>query len=204
MDKHPLITFSTESSSYAGFLEQLSNEEFWNLATQRARSAPSISVSANESLLCALGQGYCLLSLKLMGEILTPPYYFSLLPMAPTWMPGVSAWRGEIIAVVDMDAYLFSSPPVSPGKHEEGMLLVTHNNDLKLGLFVSSVETIVGTDGEQLIPLQLKQMAGHYPDVRTHVVKGITQVHEKDVLVLDIARMFVDIEQNMRTTTFYE
>src|SRR6266700_582842 len=143
MDTHPLNAFISDNSPYTRFPEQLSNEEFWNLAAQRARSVPTIQAGANESLLCTLGHGYCILPLKMLSEILTPPHYFSFFPVPPLWMPGVSAWRGEIIAVVDMDAYLFFNPPVSPGGHEEGMLLVAQHDDLKLGLFVSSVETIV-------------------------------------------------------------
>jgi chemotaxis signal transduction protein len=202
MDIHPLSAFITDSSPYTQFPEQLSNEEFWNLATQRAHSAPTIQAGANELLLCTLGHGYCILPLKMLSEILTPPHYFSLFPLPPVWMPGVSAWRGEVIAVIDMDAYLFFNPPASPGEHEEGMLLVTQHNDLKLGLFVSSVETIVGTYNEEFIPLQNGD--GRYPRLRTHVMKGITQVHNKEALVLDTDHMFVDIEQNMRTTTPYE
>jgi len=131
MDTHPLNAFITDSNPYTRFPEQLSNEEFWNLAAQRARSAPTIQVGANELLLCTLGHGYCILPLKMLSEILTPPHYFSFFPVPPLWMPGVSAWRGEIIAVVDMDAYLFFHPPVSPGGQEEGMLLVTQQREGK-------------------------------------------------------------------------
>jgi chemotaxis signal transduction protein len=203
MDIHPLNAFITNNSPDTRFPEQLSNEEFWNLAAQRARSTPTIQMDGtNELLLCALGHGYCILPLKMLDEILIPPHYFSFFSTPPLWMPGISAWRGEVIAVVDMNAYLFFHPPAAPGGHEEGMLLVTHHNDLKLGFFVSSVETIVGTYEERFIPLQ--NGVGRHPQLRTHVVKGITQVHAKEVLVLDTDLMFVDIEKNMRTATSYE
>jgi chemotaxis signal transduction protein len=202
MDTYSLNAFLTKNNLYARFPEQLSNEEFWNLAAQRARSVPTVQIGTNGSLLCALGHGYCILPLKLLSEILSPPHYFSFFPLLPLWMPGISAWRGEIIAVVDMNAYLFSNPPVSPGRYEEGMLLVTYHNDLKLGLFVPSVETIVGISEEQFIPLQKGN--GRYSHLRTHVIKGTMQVQEKEALVVDAASMFVDIEQHMRTVTPYE
>src|SRR5438876_7854625 len=102
-------------------LEQLSDEEFWRYARKlastinRARTGV-IHHAPTEHLVCKLSRGYCLVPLTALYEVVQPPqgrhktYPYTLLPAVPQWMLGLVAWRGETIAVIDLDAYLTGHP----------------------------------------------------------------------------------------------
>lgn len=163
-------------------LEQLSDEEFWHyahkLAVEGSTETPSV-----EYLKCELGRGDYLIPLTALHEIVPSPHQFALLPSMPTWMPGVFAWHGEIITVVDLDAYLLakaSQPvndpvwPSSPGYSlindaPAWTLLVANHCDLPVGLLVpaSSLTMTTGkSDYEQSNVLDL-------PKVLTDLVRQI-------------------------------
>ena len=124
-------------------LEQLSDEEFWSYANELAllhsadakelKRAPQASLRVptdagteaetllEEYLRCQLCSGDYLIPLTALQEVLLPPqdvreaYPYALLPTIPAWMVGVFAWRGETIAVIDLDAYLFGMPVPQTG-----------------------------------------------------------------------------------------
>src|SRR5215469_13637305 len=87
-------------------LERMKDEDFWEYARQRARIAPEPPSHA-EYLECKLSGKTCLVALGDLAEVLPPPHRLAHLPMMPAWMVGIMAWRGEAIAVVDLDLYLF-------------------------------------------------------------------------------------------------
>ncbi len=106
-------------------LEQLSDEEFWSYANELALLAPTDAGTEAETLpeeylRCQLCSGDYLIPLTALQEVLLPPqdvreaYPYALLPTIPAWMVGVFAWRGETIAVIDLDAYLFGDRKESP------------------------------------------------------------------------------------------
>jgi len=123
-------------------LEQLSDEEFWSYANElvllhpadakELKRAPQASLRVptdagteaetllEEYLRCQLCSGDYLIPLTALQEVLLPPqdvreaYPYALLPTIPAWMVGVFAWRGETIAVIDLDAYLFGDRKESP------------------------------------------------------------------------------------------
>ncbi len=130
-------------------LELMSEEEFWNLVHERAKSISGIPVEredrSHQYLECRLSCGTFLMPLHALCEVLAAPRHFALLPNIPGWMLGIMIWRGQAIAVVDLDAYLcdtISRAGISPSV---GTLLVVsdaHHADLTVGLFVHLIGMI--------------------------------------------------------------
>jgi len=91
-------------------LEQISDEEFWDYARERANVVSRDSSRAEDDqdqyLELKLSSGSCLFPLNAILEVVPPPHRLARLPVIPTWMHGVAAWRGETIAVIDLDLYL--------------------------------------------------------------------------------------------------
>jgi chemotaxis signal transduction protein len=142
----PLDGLSTYS------LEQMSDEEFWNYARQRASVASRISFPEQDDqdqyLECKLSSGYCLLPLTAIIEVVPPPHRFARLPNTPGWMCGIAAWHGETIAVVDLDLYLSGTGNSSP----DAMLLVASHAELTIGLLVPGVGQTTTVQLEQMMP----------------------------------------------------
>ncbi len=114
-----------DSSTYVpdtSALSQLSDEEFWNYAYELASAppqgvikgvinhAPTNGLERTEYLLCKFRSGDYLIPLTALHEVVLAPHdilhAWALLPGMPAWMVGVTAWRDETIAVIDLDAYL--------------------------------------------------------------------------------------------------
>jgi|GEM_PF-618970 len=142
----PLDGLSTYS------LEQMSDEEFWNYARQRASVASRISFPEQDDqdqyLECKLSSGYCLLPLRAIIEVVPPPHRFARLPSTPGWMCGIAAWHGETIAVIDLDLYLSGTGNSSP----DPMLLVASHAELTIGLLVPGVGQTTTVQLEQMMP----------------------------------------------------
>ncbi len=117
----PLDGLSTYS------LEQMSDEEFWNYARQRASVASRISFPEQDDqdqyLECKLSSGYCLLPLRAIIEVVPPPHRFARLPSTPGWM-------------------------CSP----DAMLLVASHAELTIGLLVPGVGQTTTVQLEQMMP----------------------------------------------------
>jgi chemotaxis signal transduction protein len=133
-------------------LEQLSDDEFWAYARRLAASAP-LAAPPEEYLTCVLSSGkgkQCLIPLGTLYEIVLPPHRIAPLPAMPPWMEGVVAWRGEIIAVVDLYAYLSGQ---NMDGSREGMLVIANCASLPLGLLVSACGAVRSAQGEDGPPL---------------------------------------------------
>src|SRR5579862_4270631 len=173
------FNFGDLPSSYAAarHLERLSDQDFWRLAAEIASTKPSELIGGSQApgddfLVCVLAQGYCVLPLVLVREVVSPSYHFTLLPTMPIWMPGTYAWRGEIVAVADLSAYLTNSTTRVPSGRIEprhGILLIMQHEDLLLGLFVATVETTTSLLADNMKPLEQARIS----IARTDVVQGI-------------------------------
>jgi chemotaxis signal transduction protein len=142
---------SSSAAEQSRRLEQLSDDEFWAYARRLAVSAPLAS-PPEEYLTCVLSRetGWqCLIPLATLYEIVRPPHRIAPLPAIPAWMKGLVAWRGEIIAVVDLNAYL--SGDSMDGPHE-GMLVIANYAGLPLGLLVSACGAVISAQGEDSLP----------------------------------------------------
>ena len=118
-------------------IDLLTEEEFWEYARALANQTPApASASSPEYLICELSQERYVFPLSALNEVVPAPHRFARLPAMPPWMPGLVAWRGQTIAVVDLDAYLTGYSIPHP---TEGTLLVANQYDITLGLLVSTV-----------------------------------------------------------------
>ena len=129
-------------------LEHMNDEEFWNYARQRAQSFPE-PPSHTEYIECKLSNGTCLIALHDLMEVLSPPHRLGRLPGMPAWMGGILAWRGETIAVVNLDCYLFST--TTPAQTAQSMLLVSRSTSNTLGLLVPALGLTMAIEQEQII-----------------------------------------------------
>src|SRR5438132_11363295 len=105
MNEHPKASALPLDITQLQNHEQLRDAEFWDYARALARQVPAAAQS-EDYLECALGTGTCLIPLTMLNEVVLPPHRLTLLPATPEWMPGIVAWRGEAIAVIDLTAYL--------------------------------------------------------------------------------------------------
>ncbi len=105
MNEHPKASAIPLDITQLQNLEQLRDDEFWDYARTLARRVP-VAAQSEDYLECALGTGTCLIPLTTLNEVVLPPHRLTLLPATPEWMPGIVAWRGEAIAVIDLTLYL--------------------------------------------------------------------------------------------------
>ena len=133
-------------------LEQMSDEEFWDYARQRARFVVDPPSHA-DYLECKLSGSTCLVPLNNLAEVLPPPYRLALLPGMPAWMTGIMAWRGETIAVVNLDLYLSLSPTL-PQMMESILLVACSSSGPTLGLLVPAPALTTTIDLATIVPLE--------------------------------------------------
>ncbi|HTD19297.1 MAG TPA: chemotaxis protein CheW, partial [Ktedonobacteraceae bacterium] len=134
MNEHPKASALPLDITQLQNLEQLRDDEFWDYARALARQVPAAAQS-EDYLECALGTGTCLIPLTMLNEVVLPPHRLTLLPATPEWMPGIVAWRGEAIAVIDLTLYL-SGHPVDLSN---AILLIVNHANISIGLLVPSI-----------------------------------------------------------------
>jgi chemotaxis signal transduction protein len=173
----------------ANSLEQISDEEFWNYARERAnvvsRASSREEDDRDQYLELKLSSGSCLFPLSSIPEVVPPPHRLARLPVIPTWMHGVAAWRGETIAVIDLDLYLSGTSISSP----DGILLVANHAKLIVGLLVPRIGPITTVQLEQVLP----------PTTQAGMAKGIYA----GASVLDIPVLLTGIVQQIQRAALY-
>jgi chemotaxis signal transduction protein len=179
-------------------LEQITDEEFWQYARARADEEASDPPSGESShpdqyLECELRRGNCLVPLHTIEEVVAPPHRIALLPLTPLWMPGVAAWRGETIAVVNLDMYLSGIHTPSSG----GFLLITRHTELIIGLYVPAVGLTTTIEFEQVAPSIGSSML--YTPTRAGVVKGVYA----EVPILDVPALLSDVTQQIGMAAYH-
>lgn len=143
-------------------LEHLSDEEFWDLAFAKAfpdaqlrslaspispdaQTLPSSQqhLPAAEEMYVVCDDAYAF-PLTALYEIINMPQHISFLPDTPSWMSGLMAWRGHVLATIDLYAYLLKESKET--KHavpaHERSLLIAHHGDTLLA-FAAIVEQTV-------------------------------------------------------------
>ncbi len=200
MDEGPALTVVSLSRSQAQVFEQLSDEDFWRYAREAASSEHSLQRQVDEYLVCRVGTRHCMLPLAMLREMVPSPHQLTLLPAVPHWMLGVTTWRSEIIAEIDLEAYLWSGVELADRVNDAiqvqnlsaELLLVVQVQGITLGLMVNAVNTIVRLDAEHIVPFELA------PDwclvLRPEVIRGILD----EVLVLNIPAIFDDIVRQIK------
>lgn len=122
-------------------LEQLSDEAFWQYAFNAANSLPHLSPEPDTYVVCQMSSGSWLLPLDALHEIISASQPCTRLPATQRWMLGLMAWRGDIIAVIDLDAYLctLQELPYSGSTHAEGLLLITRMDTCLLAFYINAI-----------------------------------------------------------------
>jgi len=175
-------------------LERMSDEEFWNYARQRALAVPE-QPSHAEYVDCKLSGSPCLVPLGMLAEVLPPPYRLARLPGMPVWMAGIMAWRGETIAVVNLDLYFSSSQSVTLPLLTQGMLLVVYAEDQALGLLVPALGVTMAVKLEEIAPLAAS------PHVLLAKEAGIFEGMYADIPILNISALLASLVQQIGMAT---
>jgi chemotaxis signal transduction protein len=189
-------TLVSLSRSRARRLSQLNDEDFWRYTAEIATSS-SMMQQVENYLLCDLGTRRCIFPPGCAREIIPPPHQLTLLPATPAWMPGLTVWRGEIIPLIDLRAYLWNdsdhksvlSTPYAA--HLPDLLLVVQARACILGLLVTEIATTTGYDEEHMVPFELAP--DWCSELRPGTIRGVLD----DALVLDVPFIFNDIVQQI-------
>ena len=202
MDEHMALTPGLLSRSQAHHIEELSDEAFWRYASEIA-AAPSPTQEEKENyLLCYLGPRNCILSPDFVREIVAPPHQLTLLPSSPSWMPGLTVWRGEVIALADLRAYLWNEASSVKGMpstiSSPDLLLVLQSGNLALGLLVTAIATLQEYNEEYMVPSELAP--DWFSELRPGTLRGVFD----DALVLDVPFIFDNIIQQIKEFSSYE
>lgn len=190
MSEYDILATALTDQSHVLFLEGLSDQDFWRYATELASATPTAKLEIGQYLECELEQKRCILPLAALREVVPPPHQISLLPSIPAWMPGITAWRGETIATVDLDAYLTQCPT---RLRSDYVLLVIQQDEITLGLFVAAVRSIPALDLEQFSPPE--QAVAEHPHLSAGAILGIYA----NTLVLDTGIILTDVVQHVTT-----
>lgn len=176
-------------------LERMSDEEFWDYARQRAQAVPE-QLSHAEYLECKLSGSTCLVALYDLAEVLPPPYRLARLPGMPVWMAGIMAWRGETIAVANLDLYLSPSDAADgSSRTSDGILLVVHALGQALGLLVPALGLSMTIEFEQIAPLADSANAALTLDA------GIVEGVYADACILNISALLTSLVQQIGMAT---
>lgn len=182
-------------------LEQLSDYEFWEYAYNLAQLAP-VAEKPDEYLVCILSRGQCLMPLAALYEVVRSPHRIAPLPAMPPWMPGVVAWRGETIAVVDLEVYLAGSRMETS---HECMLVIAEQAGLPLGLLVPAVGAAVSLRNEDGVSTahvptsEIPPAASWCLPMRRIYVKSV----QDQALVLDVDLLLRDMLQDIGSAASY-
>ncbi len=130
-------------------LELMSEEEFWDYVHERANNISGISPDdknrSPQYLECKLSCGTFLIPLHALSEVMEAPRHFALLPNIPQWMLGIMVWRGQAIAVLDLNAYLCDAASQIGIDSSPGTMLVANDArhaNISVGLFVHLIGMI--------------------------------------------------------------
>lgn len=172
----------------ARLLEQMTDEEFWQRARMKATQAatalsPSEGTALHQYLECGLQRGKCFAPLRAIEAVIPASSSLARLPFAPRWLQGMQAWRGEIVAVVDLDDYLSGIDTSANG----GMLLIARHPECVIGLRVPEAGLTTTIEPEQLTPVI--DPSPLYSPARATVVQGIYN----GCPVLDIGALLADV-----------
>lgn len=193
-------------------LGNMSEEEFWAFAREQAGGdlvSPSPqNAQTGQYLECVLRQGTCLLPLAAIEEVLPSPARYTLLPAMPRWMPGLTAWRGEVMAVINLEAYLSGIDLPSTG----GLLLCTHHAELALGLFLPAIGPSIALDGESDSTSEAQEGRPQGSPPRVHPTPAPTMITKTgvivkgfagDVPVLDVDGLLADVVRQIGMVARY-
>jgi chemotaxis signal transduction protein len=178
-------------------LERMNDEEFWNYARQRERMLPEVPSHA-EYIECKLSMHACLITFQDLAEVLPPPHRLARLPSMPVWMAGIMAWRGETIAVVNLDLYLLGAKQSRASWAADSMLLVASHGDVVMGLLVPMLGFTSAIALEQIVPYN--SSSGVALTLDATLVTGIYA----DLPILTISTLLLRLVQQIGIAEYHE
>jgi len=146
MSQHPALSSATLRGSHAQYLEQLSDQDFWKHAQQLAQAPQPATLQTEEYIECAFEVGRALIPLPTLREILPAAHDLAQLPASPHWMLGITTWRGEPIAVIDLATYL-GQQPTNHSSHS--VMLIAQLEEITLGLATTISNTPISLASRQ-------------------------------------------------------
>jgi chemotaxis signal transduction protein len=189
------------------FLEQLSEQEFWDYARSQAAEEARPQATHEEYLECITDQGHYLFALRMLSEVVPPPHKLTLLPLCPTWMLGITAWRGHIIPVVDLASYFTSyeknetdtmhTQSYAYPRSSSTVLILDDGNTL-LGIQVAAVGSIIDLEQAQLVSPE--QAPSWYPQRLLTTLLGVYN----EALVLNLQVLILEMMQHIKVSAAYE
>ena len=190
------MAFSDEKDAQS--LEQMTDEEFWQQARLQATQASSVlspaeGATSHQYLACELQRDTCFVPLHAIEAVIPASFPLARLPFSPRWLAGVLAWRGEVVAVVNLDEYLCGVDTPFSG----GMLLIARHPESAIGLRVPGVGLTTTIEFEQITP-PLTAPAVYAP-ARANVVSGLYDGHP----VLDVATLLRDVTLQIEMGAHY-
>ncbi len=174
-------------------IERMKDEEFWDYARQRAHAIPE-PLSHAEYLECRLDQTACLIALYDLAEVLSPPHRLARLPGMPSWMAGITAWRGETIAVVDLGLYLPGKRQSETSLAHTAMLLIACQDRQIFGLLVPAIGLTSTIEFEQIMPPSVLHTFAFAE--KTSIVTGMY----RNIPVINIPTLLNQLVQQIGTT----
>lgn len=182
------------NSTQANFLEQISDQEFWQHAKKLAQTPFVSPVKADEYLECELLPERAIIPLAALQEVIPTSQHLAQLPTSPFWMLGVTAWRGQTIAVIDLSAY-FAQERVQAQRDQ--VLLIAQAAGITLGLTASIRGTHTSIPEEEIQPFNPKTSAK--ADTLVEVIQGTYA----GTFILNIPSLLTTLVQRLQVK-FYE
>jgi chemotaxis signal transduction protein len=115
----------------------------------------------------------------------------------PAWMIGIMAWRGETIAVVDLDCYLSDKPGISSLSATNAMLLVAKQQNHTFGLLIPAIGFTSTIELEQVTPLSA--LTNFTFAEKNEVIEGAFS----DIPILSIPALLTMLVQQIGMTTYH-
>ncbi len=172
----------------------MSDEAFWAYARQQADAQPE-PVTHADYLECLFGAQTCLVALRDLAEVLSLAQRLARLPGMPAWMAGVMSWRGETIAVVSLESYLFHGKEVDPAQVTGATIMIAGQQGQATGLLVPAIGFTLALELEQIaLPSVLAGFA--FAD-KPEVIAGV-YAH---VPILHIPALLARLVQQIGMTT---
>ncbi len=203
--KEDSTLYSVSPDAYAEYLEGLSDTDFWNHAYEQAymprsehsaRALTTIAILPDDDTLtcitCNLREGYCLLPLSYIREILPLSQQVTRLPDVPFWMLGVLSWRSETLPVIDLCAYMTRSKTPLPSR---AFLIVQHEH-ITLALCVLAIGSVpVSVNTHEITPFMLPPAPEG--DETPVAPIGMWKMDDNEYGYLDIPALFEDVVQHI-------
>lgn len=109
-------------------------------------------------------------------------------PHAPGFVEGVTNLRGVVLPVIDLRKRFGLQPG---GETKENRIVVVDIQDKQVGMIVDAVSEVLSIQEEQIDP-----PASILTTVETRFLIGIARVEDRLVILLDLAQVLTDQEQN--------